>query len=83
MEITRQIIEGGTEASAVTNLQKVTLLNLAKSKPNLFLQSLKSFIERLLVLEADDALTRNFLRLLDKLFNDFFGSKSMKESKCF
>jgi hypothetical protein len=34
------------------------------------------------VLECDDTLTRNFFRLLDKLFNEFFGSKSLKESKC-
>lgn len=33
------------------------------------------------MLEADDALMRNFLRLLDKLFHDFFKSKQLKESK--
>ena len=81
LEITKQILDGGTEASAVTNLQKVTLLNVAKSKPNIFLNSLKTFIERLTVLEADDSFMRNFLRLLDKLFNDFFKAKQMKESK--
>ena len=74
-------MNGGPEASSVTNVQKVTLSNLAKLKPNIFLNSFKSFIERLLVLEADDALMRNFLRLLDKLFHDFFKSKQLKESK--
>ena len=80
-EITKQILSGGPEASSVTNVQKITLSNLAKQKPNIFLNSFKNFIERLLVLEADDALMRNFLRLLDKLFHDFFKSKQLKESK--
>ena len=32
-------------------------------------------------MECDDALTQNLFRLLDKLFNEFFGSKSLKESQ--
>jgi len=81
LDICKQILNGGTEASAVQNVHKVTLVNLAKSKPNLFLSAFKSFIERLLILEADDAYQRNFFRLVDKLFNAFFSSKAMEKSK--
>ena len=80
-EITKQILNGGLEASAVTNLQKVTMLNLAKSKPNIFLQAFKSFIERLIVLDIDETLLKNFYRLIDKLFNEFYKNKAFQGSK--
>jgi hypothetical protein len=81
LEISKEILNGGMEASAVTNLQKVTLLNLAKSKPHIFLTAFKSFIERLLILEADDALLRNFFRLVHKLFDDLYKNKAFKDRK--
>jgi hypothetical protein len=54
------------EATAVTKLQKKTLMHLLKRHPLVFQETLFHWVERLLTLECDDAHTRNLFRLLEQ-----------------
>ena len=69
--IAEEILNGGLEASAVTNVQKRQLVQLMTSKPQLFQKCILLFIERLLTLDVDDLYLKNFFRLLEKVFFEF------------
>ena len=69
--ITEEVLNGGMEAGAVTNVQKRQLVQLMASKPQLFQKCILLFIERLLTLDVDDSYLKNFFRLLEKVFVEF------------
>lgn len=69
--ITEEVLNGGLEATAVTNIQKRQLVQLMTSKPQLFQKCILLYIERLLTLDVDDAYLKNFFRLLEKVFIEF------------
>ena len=69
--IAGEILNGGPEASAVTNVQKRQLVQLMTSKPQLFQKCILLFIERLLTLDVEDSYLKNFFRLLEQVFVEF------------
>ncbi len=73
--IINQIIQSGTEASSVTNVQVKALAALFVKTPKIFSSCLINLIDRCLTFEAEDAYLRNFFRLLDRLYFEFLGNK--------
>ena len=69
--IAEEILNGGPEPSAVTNVQKRQLVQLMTSKPQLFQKCILLFIERLLTLDVEDSYLKNFFRLLEQVFAEF------------
>ena len=68
--ITEQILSAGTEATAVTNVMKRTLVLLMRKSPALFQKTLMSFIERIITLEIEEVYNKNFHLLLTRLFSE-------------
>ena len=69
--MTKQILSGVQDHTVVTNVMKRTLVLHMRKSPALFQKTLMAFIERLITMEVDDSLVKNFYILLTRLFNEF------------